>query len=134
MKRHLGYALAVIRAVTGLISVDLHFMKKDPLRRETGRRAQLRACQPMSSQQTWAAVPFVYQPANSNLIQPFQTLHRLATSLAVSGSLTLDILAMDDLLPVLDECKSLLQLQVQYLKEVWVLLGCSSLQVRESKS
>lgn len=31
MKRHLGYALAVIKAVTGLISVDLHFMKKDPL-------------------------------------------------------------------------------------------------------
>ena len=45
MKRHLGYALAVIKAVTGLISVDLHFMKKDPLRGETGRRAPLRACQ-----------------------------------------------------------------------------------------
>ena len=44
-KRNLDYALAVIKAITGLISVDLNFIKMDPLCWETGRRALLMAHQ-----------------------------------------------------------------------------------------
>ena len=44
-KRHLDYALSVIKAIIGLISVDLNFIKMDPLCREIGRRAPLRAHQ-----------------------------------------------------------------------------------------
>ena len=45
MKRQPDYALAVIKAITGLISADLYFIKMDPLCRETGRRAPFRARQ-----------------------------------------------------------------------------------------
>ena len=76
MKRHLDYALAVIKAIIGLISVDLNFIKMDPLCREIGRRAPLRAHQTI-----WALNKpetlflLCTQPENSNLIQPFQTIH-----------------------------------------------------------
>jgi len=44
-KRNLDYALTVVKAITGLTSVDLNFIKMDPLCWEPGRRAPLRACQ-----------------------------------------------------------------------------------------
>ena len=45
MKRHLDYALAVIKAIIKLISVDLNFIKMDPHCWETERKAPLRAHQ-----------------------------------------------------------------------------------------
>ena len=76
MKRHLDYALAVISAIIGLISVDLNFIKMDPLCQETGRRAPLRDHQTIRAlNKPGSLFLLCTQPANSNLVQPFQTIH-----------------------------------------------------------
>ena len=81
MKRHLDYALTVIKAIIELISVDLNFIKMDPLHWETGRRALLRAHQTIWALNKPGTLPFMY-PASEQ--QPHPALPNHATGLPTS--------------------------------------------------
>ena len=76
MKRHQDYTLSVIKAIIGLISVDLNCIKTNPSCWESGRRTTLRARQTIWALNKLGTLFLLCtQPVNSNLIQPFQTIH-----------------------------------------------------------
>ena len=129
MKRQPDYALAVIKAITGLISADLYFIKMDPLCRETGRRAPFRArqtIQALNKHGTLFLLCTQWRTATSS--KP----HTCVASFlpATSRSSALDIPTTDNLLlmPAMGIYKIPTGIKGPIPKgSVGLLLGCSSL-------
>ena len=129
MKRYLDCALAVIKAIIGLISVELNFIKMDPLCPETGRRAPLKQYELSTNLECCpSCVPRQQTATASSPSKP----HTWAANLfpATSESAALDIPAIDNLLlmPAVAIHKIPTGIKVPIPKgSVGLLLGCSSL-------
>ena len=129
MKRHLDYALAVIKAIIKLISVDLNFIKLDPLCLETGRRAPFKQYELSTNLERCSfCVPSQRTATASSPPKPNTWIANLLP--ATSGSTALDIPIIDNLLlmPAMGIYKIHTGIKGPIPKgNVGLLLGCSSL-------